>query len=74
MVSSLRLMILEKCTLASASAFWKLELPLILLSIPHKDILAFGDENLGARLPGGSPFVACGLGFPHGVVVRSDRD
>lgn len=40
MVISLHSLILGKHKFASASECWKLELPLILLSVPHKDVLA----------------------------------
>lgn len=58
-VSSLPLTSLGKYTLASTSKFWKLELPLILLTAPHKDVLAV-ETRAQVRAHLGFPAWLCG--------------
>lgn len=57
MVSRLRVVILGKYRLASASEFWQLELSLLLPSVPYRGIWACGQESpapapQGASWPG----------------------
>lgn len=64
-VISQHLLILGKHKLAPASEFWKLELPLILLSVPHKDVLA-EERRVQVHAHLGSPRVTVRVGLPQG--------